>query len=205
MESVRRPRFKRSSAVIPIRLTERDHEILRHVRRHRFLLSDHVQALVPGSRQQILRRLQRLFHHGYLDRPRSQLEYFHQGGSKSIVYGLDRKGAKLLAGESTPRRPWCDSKHPIQPAKQVYLQHSLLVSTLMVALENSSARSGAVRLVREEELAASANLREPFRWTVTVHCLGYIHGWHYSADGVDGVDTVDGVQLPSNRMVRQPF
>jgi len=70
MESVRFPRFKRSPAVNPIRLTERDQDILRHVRRHRFLLSDHIQALVPGSRQQILRRLQRLFHHGYLDRPR---------------------------------------------------------------------------------------------------------------------------------------
>src|SRR6266487_641796 len=169
MESVRLPRFKRSPAVIPIRLTERDHDILRHVRRHRFLLSEHVQTLVHGSRQQILRRLQRLFHHGYLDRPRSQLDYFHQGGSKSIVYGLDRKGAKLLGAEPAQRRPRCDSKHPMQPAKQVYLQHSLLVSAVMVALENSCARSGAVRLVREEELAAGINLREPFRWTVTVH------------------------------------
>ena len=169
MESGRLPRFKRSSAVIPIRLTERDHHILRHVRRHRFLLSDHIDALVPGSRQQILRRLQRLFHHGYLDRPRSQLEYFHQGGSKSIVYGLDRKGAKLFSGESAQRRLRCDSKHPMQPTKQVYLQHSLLVSAVMVALENSCARSGTVRLVREEELAASTNLRESFRWTVTVH------------------------------------
>ena len=58
---------------------------------------------------------------------------------------------------------------PMQSPKQVYLQHSLLVSTVMVALENSCARSGAVRLVREEELAANMNLREPFRWTVTVH------------------------------------
>src|SRR5437660_972266 len=148
MESIRLPRFKRSSAAIPIRLTERDHDILRHVRRHRFLLSEHVQALVPGSPQQILRRLQRLYHHGFLDRPRSQLEYFHQGGSKSIVYGLERKGAKLLAGESAQRRSRCESKHAMQSPKQVYLQHSLVVSTVMVALENSCARSGTVRLVR---------------------------------------------------------
>jgi len=116
-----------------------------------------------------LRRLQRLFHHGYLDRPRSQLEYFHQGGSKSIVYGLDRKGAKLLGAESAQRRPRCESKHAMQSPKQVYLQHSLLVSAVMVALENSCARSGALRLVREEELASSISLHDPFRWTVTVH------------------------------------
>src|SRR6266496_1715346 len=145
MESVRLPRFKRSPTVTSLRLTERDRDILAHIRRHRFLLSDQIKALVPGSKQQILRRLQRLFHLGYLDRPRSQLEYFDQGGSKSIVYGLDRKGAKLLAGESAQRRPSCDSKHPMQPTKQVYLQHSLLVSAVMVAFENSCARSATVR------------------------------------------------------------
>src|SRR6266404_5000054 len=99
MESVRLPRFKRSPAVVSLRLTERDRDILALVRRHRFLVSDDIKALVSGSQQQILRRLQRLFHHGYLDRPRSQLNYFHQGGSNSIVYGLDRKGAKVLAAE----------------------------------------------------------------------------------------------------------
>lgn len=169
MALVRLPRFKRSLAVIPIRLTERDHEILRLVRRHRFLLSDHITALAPGSRQQILRRLQRLFHHGYLDRPRSQLEYFHQGGSQAIVYGLDRKGAKLLASDSAQGCPRYDSKHPTQSVKQVYLQHSLLVSAIMVALEKSCAHSGRARLIREEELAARINIREPFRWTVSMH------------------------------------
>src|SRR5881296_2025928 len=147
MESVRLPRFKRSPDIPPFRLTERDLDVLRHVQQHKFLRSSHLTALIGGSRQQILRRLQRLYHHGYLDRPRSQLEYFHQGGSKSIVYGLDQKGEKLLAGESAQRRPRYDSKHAMQSPKQVYLQHSLLVSTVMVALENSCARSGAVRLV----------------------------------------------------------
>jgi hypothetical protein len=38
----------------------------------------------------------------------------------------------------------------------------------MVALEKSCARAGGFRLIREEELAASINLQDPFRWTVNV-------------------------------------
>ena len=80
MESIRLPRFKRVAAVEPMQLTERDRDILRQVRRHRFLRSSHILALIGGSSQQVLRRLQRLYHHGYLDRPRAQIDYFHRGG-----------------------------------------------------------------------------------------------------------------------------
>lgn len=73
MESVRLPRFKRATEIPPIRLTGRDREIIRQVHRHRFLRSSHIVALIGGSSQQVSRRLQRLFHHGYLDRPRSQI------------------------------------------------------------------------------------------------------------------------------------
>src|SRR5688572_25716485 len=96
MESVRLPRFKRSADIPPFRLTERDVDVLRHVQRHRFLRSSHLAALIGGSRQQLLRRLQLLFHHGYLDRPRAQLEYFDRGGSQSIVYGLANEGAEVV-------------------------------------------------------------------------------------------------------------
>src|SRR5580765_3797129 len=123
MESLRLPRFKRSTAIAALRLTERDREILGHVHRHRFLRSSHIVTLADGSEQQLLRRLQLLFHHGYLDRPRSQLAYYHQGGSKNIVYGLGNKGAKLLAGfaEPRPRFDWTDRN---QSVKQLYLEHS---------------------------------------------------------------------------------
>ncbi len=62
MESVRLPRFKRPSAGAPMQLTERDQQILNHVHRHLFLRSDHLTSLLPGSRQQTLRRLQLLYH-----------------------------------------------------------------------------------------------------------------------------------------------
>jgi hypothetical protein len=42
--------------------------------------------------------LQFLYHDGYLERPRIQIEYYHRGGSRHIVYGLGNKGAAFLRG-----------------------------------------------------------------------------------------------------------
>ncbi|TAK95379.1 MAG: DeoR family transcriptional regulator, partial [Verrucomicrobia bacterium] len=75
MQSIRLPRFKRSPDIASMRLTERDREILRHIYRHRFLRTDHLTKLLSGSPQQIRRRLQKLYHHGYLERPRCQIDY----------------------------------------------------------------------------------------------------------------------------------
>ena len=64
MESSRLPRFKRAPTVAPMALTERDREIIRLVYRHRFLRSPQIVAVIGGSPQQLLRRLQRLYYHG---------------------------------------------------------------------------------------------------------------------------------------------
>ncbi|MFY9826270.1 MAG: replication-relaxation family protein [Thermoanaerobaculia bacterium] len=90
----RRPRFERSP-IRPMVLTPRDLEILRAVHRHRLLRSTHLIALSDGSRQTTLRRLQLLFHHGYLDRPSMQLDWYARG-SEPLVYALGSRGAELL-------------------------------------------------------------------------------------------------------------
>jgi hypothetical protein len=89
-------RFKRSHSVPSMHLVERDHRIIRLVHRHRFLRSYQIVAIISGSSRQILRRLQLLYHHGYLERPRAQLDYYHQGGSHQMVYGLGARSAALL-------------------------------------------------------------------------------------------------------------
>src|ERR1035437_6098620 len=92
----RLPRFQRVSTVAPIKLTERDRKIIRLIHRHRFLRSHQVVALIGGSAQQLSRRLQWLFHHGYLERPRAQLQYYERGENKTIAYGLGNKSGSLL-------------------------------------------------------------------------------------------------------------
>ena len=69
----RRPRFRRVEEPPPFQLTARDVAILHAVARYRFVSSTLIIRLIGGSSQQILRRLQLLFHHGYLDRPTSQV------------------------------------------------------------------------------------------------------------------------------------
>ena len=78
----RNPRFRRAENFAPMDLTARDAEILRAMNRHRFLRSHQIADLVGGSRQQVLRRLQKLYHHGYVERPLRQLDYFGRAGSR---------------------------------------------------------------------------------------------------------------------------
>src|SRR5665213_2642477 len=112
----RLPRFKRAATVAPIQLTERDRAIIRLVHRHRFLRSHQIVALLGGSEQQIVRRLQLLFHHGYLERPRAQIQYYECGGSHAIAYGLGNKGGALLRREfgiAVDADSWSEKNHSI--------------------------------------------------------------------------------------------
>src|ERR1700674_3578342 len=93
---MRRPRFVRASEPPPFRLTVDDVEIVRLVARHRFLRSTHIAGLVGRSLDRTNDRLHRLFHAGYLDRPRAQLDYYPTSGSSPYVYALADRGARLL-------------------------------------------------------------------------------------------------------------
>jgi hypothetical protein len=81
MESIRLPRFNRVAEIAAVQLTDRDRAIIEQVHRHRFLRSSHIAALLGGSTQQLLRRLQRLYHKGYLERTRSGCPHIRQNSS----------------------------------------------------------------------------------------------------------------------------
>jgi hypothetical protein len=170
MQSSRLPRFTRASAVATIELTERDREIVRLVERFRFVRSSHICSLIPGSAQQLLRRLKLLYHHGFLERPRAQLDYYHRAGSRHIVYGLGSKGAALLRRDldaGAARVRWGEKN---RAAGRVFLEHALLVSDVMVAIELACHRTG-IRLLTGPELAAtdkSTGERRSFRWQVKI-------------------------------------
>src|SRR5438045_8807998 len=89
---IRRPRFRRWSEPPAFRLTDDDVEIVRQLARHRFLRSTHIAALVGRSVDRTNDRLSKLFHAGYLDRPRAQLDYYPTAGSAPIVYALADRG-----------------------------------------------------------------------------------------------------------------
>jgi len=169
MQITRLPRFKRSTNIAGIRL-DRDRQILREVGDHRFLRSEQITSLLPGSKQQSLRRLQLLYHHGFLERPRCQIDYYHRGGSRSIAYGLANKGAGLLKRElSLPfhrlDRPKDQSVH------RLFLEHALLVSEVMVRVELACRSRSDIRLLSPSDLASPSTAglkREPLQWKVEI-------------------------------------
>ncbi len=163
----RLPRFKRALHITSLQLTTRDLTILREVARYRFLNSHQILILISGSPQHLLKRLQRLFHSGYLDRPRAQVRYFSEDGSQPLVYALGRKGAKVLASP-TGRR----SRYDNRTIKQLYMQHTLLVADVLIAFARACRADGMPALLLEEDLAPNQAPSVAFRWGVTVHHEG---------------------------------
>jgi hypothetical protein len=185
---LRRPRFERAK-VAGMVLTPRDLEILRAVHRHRLLRSTHLIALLDASRQTTLRRLQLLFHHGYLDRPPAQLDWYAQG-SEPLVYALGNRGAAVLVaeGERGGALRWDTSRN----VSRQFLRHTLAVAEVMVAFEVACRDTEGVEFIRPEEILAGApeatrRLRLPFRWQVEVIERGKLHRLGVEPDRVFGL------------------
>ena len=145
----RRPRFTRVQNISPIHVSARDIEILRAVARHRFLRSTHVVALLQQSRQQLLRRLQSLFQHGFLDRPRCQIDYY-RSGSHAMVYGIGNRGAQLLEERCGISRRKVDWSAKNRTVNRYFMEHTLAVADVMVALEIASRKRSDIRITAED-------------------------------------------------------
>ena len=162
MLSLRHSRFERCPDLSPIQITHRDQEILRHVLRHRLLRSSEIVALAGGSVQQVLRRLQLLYHHGLLERPRCQIDYYHRAGSRPIVYSLTPKGSSLLSSEGMfSRATYAESR--------LFLEHAVQTSEILVAIELACRRSDRVRFLPTQEiLPADKTPSRSVRWNVNI-------------------------------------
>ena len=113
----------------------------------------------------MLRRLQRLYHHGYLERPRCQIDYY-QSGSRRIAYGLGNKGAAWLKRELSLQFHQLDWKQKSRVGR-LFLEHALLVSDIMVAVELACRNREDIRLLSPDDLRIQ-NMREPFQWKVDI-------------------------------------
>lgn len=159
MEQIRLPRFTRTKTIPAIQITIRDSEIIRQIFVHRFLRSSQIHSLLGGSRQQLLRRLQRLFHHGFLDRPGAQIDYYRRG-SQTMVYGVGNQGVKLLEEKfSIPRRK-VDWTAKNRSTNRYFLEHTLAVADVMIAFELACRRHEQMELVNYTD--------EVLHWTVQI-------------------------------------
>lgn len=176
--SSRRPRFQRTEHAPTFQLTERDVEIVRQVAQHRFLRSTHISLLLAASHKKICERLTPLYHAGYLDRPRAQLEYHVRGGgSTHLVYALGNRGAQLLAARDGFRYANVDWTHKNRETGREFILHTLAVSDVRVALTVACRPGHTLTLLHREQLLASLpaetrSARNPWAWRVRIQHMG---------------------------------
>jgi hypothetical protein len=144
----RKKRFQRDPSV-RLRLTERDLSIIHEVYKHRFLTSEQITALSPGSPQKLLRRLSLLYHAGYLDRPPAQLA---RRGNFPLVYGLGNQGAEFLAYQLDIPATSVDWTSKNREVKGVFLEHTLMVSQFLVTMRLACKRVRGVRFIDQETI-----------------------------------------------------
>jgi hypothetical protein len=201
----RLPRFRREREEIrAFQLTPRDLEIIRQVARHRFLSSRHICALVPGASAQILRRLQILYHSGYLDRPKCQLDFYHRARTRPMVYGLGSRGAGTLRQKFDlpfARMDW-DTKN--KNAGRIFLDHALMIAEILIAFELGCRASGShVKFIPASEIV------DEFSTTGMTH--EQLHRWRTSLGGKqmsvipDGVFMLEDATAPAEKNRRLCF
>ncbi|GAB5491994.1 MAG: hypothetical protein Phog2KO_22090 [Phototrophicaceae bacterium] len=125
----------------PIRLTERDLDILQMLDACRLLSTQHVQTLFFPSKHRAYARLQALYHHAFVDR----LFLGVQTGlmNTAILYIIDKRGVELLRAKRGLTIEWSAQ---IKQVKPTFLEHALAINDVRVAVtkacENHSSQLG---------------------------------------------------------------
>jgi len=151
----RLPRFRRASEPPAFRLTDDDVLIVRHIARHRFLRSTHIAALIGRSLDRTNDRLAKLFHAGYLDRPRAQLDYYPTSGSAPIAYALADRGARLLADRYGLLFSNIEWSRKNREAGRPFIEHQLGVTDFHLALQLAARERPDLRVIHADELSAA--------------------------------------------------
>jgi hypothetical protein len=141
------------------RLTDDDVEIIRHIARHRFLRSTHIAQLVGRSLDRTNDRLERLFHAGYVDRPRAQMDRFPVG-SAPMVYALADRGARLLRqtdGLTFRNVEWSRKNRELH---RPFIEHQIEIVNFQVAVQRAVAERRHLRFLSPEDMNSAASRRQ---------------------------------------------
>jgi hypothetical protein len=142
-------KFERSENPPGFRIGETDLKILKLLADCRFLDSRQITAFFRSqSSRNIKKRLQFLYHGGYIERPGQQMATYKL--SDYLVYSLGKKGASLV---SQDKGKIIESK----PSKEVgvsFMRHSLMISDFRLALEAALKNNGTFKLAVWREMGA---------------------------------------------------
>jgi len=158
----RRAFFERPKDPRPIRITSRDIALLQNIARFRLVSASQLALLDGGSAQNVSRSLLALWENEYVERPEAQVTTrFLYEGSRPMIYGLSRKGARLLREEGFDvRRRLLDGIDKEQKSGWRFVEHTVSIAGFIVALEVAAkARSGIEVLDRGEILEDAPKTR----------------------------------------------
>ena len=163
----RKKRFQRDTSV-RFSLTERDLIILEELYKYRFLNSEQLVSLLGGSRQGLLRRLNLLYHGGYLDRPQAQLAWI---GNNPIVYGLGNKGAQLVAEKLDLSLSTVDWTSKNREARGLFLEHTLMTAQFLIMVRLACEQVDGIEFIETEKIierrpVVPAGQAKPLSWRV---------------------------------------
>lgn len=168
-------RLKRKPLAKPIRLTERDTEILIALHKYRFLTTDHLLTLTnTQSRWGLNKRLRLLYDHKYVDRPKAQAAIFSHADKRPVVYALGNKGAKLLSerfGIAMPPSVYWTEKN--RRVREKHIEHTLGISDFMIKIETMCKANPSLHLIDKGEIltrsrAQTRQAKHPFRWKTQI-------------------------------------
>lgn len=187
------PRFRREGDKPTVSLTDDDVAILRHVYRHRFLRAEDLYRLFPDrSADRLSRRLTLLYRAGYLDRPIAQIDRYHEGGSQSLVYGLDTLGARFLKEKFNVAIGGADWRSRNRSYTRENLDHTLGVAKVMIDIELACRERQGLSLIPFEDILAAApeatrKSKNPASWPVPVQWHGGKSVVHLAPDAIFGI------------------
>jgi DNA-binding Lrp family transcriptional regulator len=193
----RRPRFRRAETAPAFRVTDDDVAIVRQIARHRFVRSTHIAALVGRSVDRTNDRLSRLFHAGYIDRPRAQLDYYPTSGSAPMVYALAERGSRLLIDRldmEFANGEWCKKN---REAGRPFIDHQLEIVDFYVSLQRGVRHRTDIRLIDSDDLIAACpeqtrNCRNPLALRVDISHNGNVQEIGLIPDMIFGLSFGDG-------------
>lgn len=204
----RKKRRKRTPPTRPFTPTERDIDTVAAIAHYRFLRSDHITRLIPGSAQNLLWRLRKLFDAGYIDKIPFRLDPRVQVGTEKDVYMLDHGGMLLLEqrrGIPKGKIRWKVKNEGLSDRHHV--KHTLLTAETMIHFELAHQSTHPIRLISTDEIISGANREQlhkhnPLSWRVNAPFDGIFEETTVTPDYFFGLEYTD---LPKGKNKRYFF
>jgi hypothetical protein len=150
--------FQRPEKPRPIKITPRDVALMTNIARLRLASAAQLAALDGGSQQNVERCLLALWENEYLERPIAQIDSRkRENGSRSIIYGLTRKGAGFLRRQGFDvQRRLLDGIDKEKGSGWRFIKHSSGISEFFVRLELAARGRKDLRILERGEILEDA-------------------------------------------------